>query len=65
VPLNRRDKYDVSGFAETQLEPGSRKQVLKNLMNIKNRLDMDTVEAVALKQTEDLLFHIYDHCCPN
>ncbi len=58
--MNRRDKYDVSGFAETQFEPGSRKQVLKNLMGIKSKLDMDKIEAVALKQTEDLLFHTYD-----
>jgi cell filamentation protein len=60
APLNRRDKYDLSGFSETQFEPGSRKRVLKNLMGIKNKLDMDKIEAVALKQTEDLLFHTYD-----
>ncbi|MFH0772634.1 MAG: Fic family protein [Candidatus Omnitrophota bacterium] len=58
--MKRRDKYDVSGLSETQFEPGSRKRVLKNLMGIKNKLDMDKIEAVALKQTEDLLFNTYD-----
>ncbi len=57
--MNQREKYDVSGFAEAQFEPGSRKRVLKNLMGIKDRLEMDKVEAVALKQTEDFLFHTY------
>lgn len=58
--MGRIDKYDVSEFTEAQLEPGSGKQVLKNLMGIKNKLEMDTAETVALKQAEDLLFHTYD-----
>lgn len=58
--MSMREKYDVSESAEAQFEPGSGKQVLKNLMGIKNKLDMDTAETVALKQTEDLLFHTYD-----
>ena len=55
-----REKYDVSESAEAQFVSGSGKQVLKNLKGIKNKLDMDTVETVALKQTEDMLFHTYD-----
>lgn len=58
--MSRRDRYDVPEFPEAQFEPGSGKQVLKNLMGIKNKLEMDTAETVALKQTEDLLFHTYD-----
>lgn len=57
--MSGREKYDISRFVEAQFEPGSNKQVLNNLMGIKRRLKMDTVEAVALKQTEDLLFHTY------
>ena len=58
--MSRREKYDVSESPEAQFEPGSGKQVLKNIIGIKNKLEMDTVETVALKQTEDLLFHTYD-----
>lgn len=58
--MSKREKYDVSGFAEAQFESGSGKQVLKNLMGIKSRIEMDTAETVALKQTEDLLFRTYD-----
>lgn len=58
--MSKREKYDVSEFAEAQFESGSGKRVLKNLMGIKSRLEMDTAEAVALKQTEDLLFRTYD-----
>lgn len=61
--MKRGKKYDVSGLTEAQFQPGSRKQVLKNLMGIKSRREMDEIEAVALKQAEDLLFHTYggDH----
>lgn len=58
--MSKREKYDVSGFAEAQFEFGSGKRVLKNLMGIKSRIEMDTAETVALKQTEDLLFRTYD-----
>ncbi len=61
--MKKSKKYDVSRLTETQFEPGSRRQVLKNLMGIKGKREMDKVETVALKQAEDLLFHTYgsDH----
>lgn len=58
--MTRREKYDISGSAEAQFEPGSNKRVLKNLLGKKSRLEMDIIETVALTQTEDLLFHKYD-----
>ena len=57
--MSRKKKYDVSELPVAQFEPGSRKRVLKNLMGIKSRVEMDEVEAVALKQAENLLFHAY------
>lgn len=54
-----RQKYKTSGFTETQFEQGSRKKVLKNLMGIKSSAEMDKIEAVALKQVEDLSFRTY------
>jgi cell filamentation protein len=61
--MSKNKKYDVARATEAQFEPGSRKQVLKNLMGIKSKSQMNEIEAVALKQAEDLLFHTYrnDH----
>jgi len=57
-------KYDVTGLPEAQYEPGSRRLVLKNMLDIKKKPEMDQLEAVALKQTEDALFRKYgaQHC---
>ena len=41
----RSKKYDVSGLLEAEFEPGSRKQVLKNLLGIKSKRAMDQKEA--------------------
>ena len=56
-------KYETSGLVEAQFQSGSNRRVLKNLMNIQKKSEMDMVEAVALKQTEDLSFRTYakDH----
>jgi hypothetical protein len=43
--LIRGKKYDVSGLPEAEFEPGSRKQVLRNLLGIKNKRAMDQKEA--------------------
>jgi cell filamentation protein, protein adenylyltransferase len=40
----QRDRYDVRGLAEAQFEPGSRRRVLKNLLGIKRKHEMDRVE---------------------
>lgn len=52
-------KYDVSGLAEAQYEPGSRQLVIRNILGIKKKSDMDRMEAIALKQAEDVLFRSY------
>ena len=36
--------YDVSGLIEAQFEPGSHGRVLKNLLGIKSKREMDQVE---------------------
>jgi cell filamentation protein len=38
-------RYDVSELVEAQFEPGSRRRVLKNLLGIKRKGEMDRVEA--------------------
>ena len=43
-------RYDVSDFIEAQYEPGSHGRVLKNLLRISRKRDMDEVEAREQKQ---------------
>jgi len=49
--LEKDGRYDVSGLAEAQFEPGSNEQVLKNRLGIKSPKEMDDVEARALERT--------------
>jgi len=41
----KTDRYDVSGLVEAQFEPGSRRRVLRNLLRIKSKREMDRKEA--------------------
>lgn len=43
-----KDRYDASGIVENQFEPGSRGRVLKNLLRITGRREMDRHEALEL-----------------
>lgn len=43
----RRNRYDVSGLVEAQFEPGSRGRVLRNLLGIARKREMDRAEAEA------------------
>jgi len=52
-------KYNVNGSVEAQYEPESNRKVLKNLLGIKNKSEMNRVEALALKQAEDVIFREY------
>lgn len=42
--MKRGDRYDASELREDQREPGSRGRVLKNLLGIKSKREMDRVE---------------------
>src|SRR4030066_2385766 len=44
-PRKTTGRYDVSELLEAQFEPGSRRRVLKNLLGIKQKREMDRVEA--------------------
>lgn len=46
--MNHSGRYDVSGFIEGQYEPGSRGRVLRNLMRIKRKREMDAMEGKEL-----------------
>jgi cell filamentation protein len=58
--LKKDGRYDVSGLAEAQFEPGSNEQVLKNRLGIRSPNEMDNAEASALERTMAGLVGQYD-----
>lgn len=46
MTIKKSKKYDTSGLIDDQYEPGSGKRVLKNLLKIKRKREMDALEAV-------------------
>ena len=56
----RSGRYETSGLIEDQHEPGSRNQVLRNLLRVRSKPKMDRIEAEELKRAEDTLFRTYD-----
>ncbi len=57
--MRRNRKYDVAGLAEAQFEPGSGKQVLKNLLGVKKGSEMERLETIALQQAEEVFVRKY------
>ncbi len=49
--MNAVNRYDTSGLIENQYEPGSRGRVLKNLLGIKNKRDMEKQQTKELHRT--------------
>ncbi|MDO8784640.1 MAG: hypothetical protein Q7J12_00330, partial [Syntrophales bacterium] len=58
--MKKTGRYDTSGLIETQFEPGSRGRVLKNLLGIKSRREMDQLEAESHGRALKELLSIYD-----
>lgn len=52
-------RYDVAGFIEAQFEPRSQGHVLRNLLGIRRKAEMDRVEAELLKQAVDWVIREY------
>ena len=55
----RAGRYDTSGLLEAQFEPGSGRRVLKNLVGIKRKREMDRVEAREQLRALNELIKIY------
>jgi cell filamentation protein len=53
------DRYDVSGLVEAQFEPGSRRRVLKNLLGIRRKREMDRLEGIEQLRALRELIKIY------
>jgi cell filamentation protein len=58
--MKKGGHYDASSLIEAQFEPGSRGRVLKNLLGIKSKREMDQVEAQEQLRTLEELVRIYD-----
>ena len=44
--MRRKDRYDTADLDEKQFEPGSRRRVLKNLLGITSKREMDLMKGV-------------------
>jgi cell filamentation protein len=54
--MNPFSRYDTSALEEAQFQPGSQERVLKNLLGIQRKREMDRVEArEQLRALEDLV----------
>ena len=58
--MKKGGHYDASGLIEAQFEPGSRGRVLRNLLGIKSKREMDQIEAQEQLRTLEELVRIYD-----
>ena len=53
-------RYDASKSVEGQFEAGSRRQVLKNLLGVKHKREIDQIEARELRRASEEIIQIYD-----
>jgi len=53
------DRYDISGLVEAQFEPGSCHRVLKNLLGIRRKREMDRLEGLEQLRALRELIKIY------
>ncbi len=62
--MEKRTRYDTAGLLEDQYQPGSRRRVLRNLLGVKSRRQMDALEGQELLRAFQDLAGQYseDHC---
>ncbi len=62
--MKKSQRYSTSHLLESQFEPGSRGRVLKNLLHITRKREMDVIEAelYALVQPKLMGMFTRDHC---
>lgn len=58
--MRRKDRYDTADLEENQYEPGSRRRVLKNLLGITSKREMDRVEGREQVRVLEELAGLYD-----
>ena len=57
--MKKSSKYDTSGLIENQFELGSRKRVLRNLLGIKSKKQMDELEALEYAKAFEKVIRLY------
>ena len=57
--MKKNGRYAIKGLDEAEFEPGSGGRVLKNLLGIKSKREMDRVEAQEQLQALEELVGIY------
>jgi cell filamentation protein len=58
--MKKSGRYDTSSMIEDQYEPGSRKQILKNNLNIKSKREISRIETHELLKTTKALIETID-----
>jgi cell filamentation protein len=58
--MRRKDRYDTTGLDEDQFEPGSRNRVLKNLLGITSKREMERLEGREQLRALEELASLYD-----
>lgn len=58
--MDKKDRYDTSGLEEAQFEPGSKDQVLKNLLGIRDAHKMERAETEALEVAFEVFTKTYN-----
>ena len=58
--MPHKDRYDITGLEETEFEPGSRKRVLKNLLGITSKREIDRIEGQVQVHALEKLVALYD-----
>ena len=58
--MRHKDRYDTADSDENQFEPGSRHRVLKNLLHITSKREMDLVEGREQVRALESLASLYD-----
>jgi cell filamentation protein len=57
--MKKARKYDTSDLTEDQYEPGSQKRVLRNLLGIKRKREMDRLEAREQQRTIEVIVEMF------
>ena len=58
--MRRKDRYDTADLDENQFEPGSRRRVLKNLLSVTSKREMDRMEGREQVRVLEELTGLYD-----
>jgi fido (protein-threonine AMPylation protein) len=58
--MKEKSRYDASNMIDAQIEPGSGGRVLKNLLGIKRKREMDQIEGREQRRALDELIRIYE-----